>query len=94
MESFAQGSEGALNRTVVPLPTGTAATVTDGTIAAYDCVAIQSADTSRAKSPITATAGMLIETRVFIPDGAANMTKLLSQLNPWMAAVGFPNASV
>lgn len=94
MESFAQGSEGALNRTVVPLPTGTAATVTDGSVAAYDCVAIQSADTSRAKSPITATAGMLIETRVFIPDGAANMTKLLTQLNPWMAAVGFPNVSV
>lgn len=94
-EYFAQGNEGALNRTVIPLPTGRHYTDTTGSIAAYDTIVIESADTQRA-SAITRQAAMRIQTFVFIPDGAANATKLLTQLNPWMASspISLPNVSV
>lgn len=94
-EYFAQGNEGALNRTIIPLPTGRHYTDTTGTIPAYDTVVIESADTQRG-SAITRQPAMKIQTYVFIPDGAANATKLLTQLNPWMASspISLPNVSV
>lgn len=95
LEYFAMGNEGALNRTVIPLPTGRHQTVTDGSIPDYDTLYIESADT-QGSSPITAAVPMRIQNYVFIPDGAAQMTKLLSQLNPWMISTPglFPNVSV
>lgn len=95
MEYSAMGNEGALNRSTIPLPTGSLVTSTTGTPALYDTVYIESADT-QGSSPITAAAPMRIQTYVFIPDGAANMTKLLTQLDPWMASCpgAFAAASV
>tara|TARA_R110000868_G_scaffold14414_2_gene67069 strand:+ start:59373 stop:60701 length:1329 start_codon:yes stop_codon:yes gene_type:complete len=97
-EYFSQGNDGALNRTVIPLPTGRHYTDVTGTIPAYDTIAIESADTQRA-SAITRTAAMRIQSFVFIPDTSNGNTMsglLLSQLNPWMASspVSLPNVSV
>jgi len=97
-EYFSQGNDGALNRTVIPLPIGRHYTDTTGTIAAYDTVAIESADTQRA-SAITRTAAMRIQTFVFIPDTSNGNTMsgyLLTQLNPWMASspISLPNVSL
>lgn len=80
-ESFAAGFEGALNRMVVPLPTGR--TYADTTTPlTYDVVAIEAADTST-YSPIVAAAPMRIQTFLFIPTGTgtAQKTILASQLD-------------
>lgn len=85
-EYFAQGNEGALNRTIIPLPTGRHDTV-QGT--AYTTVALESAD-KQGVSPITAPAAMRVQTFMFTPEGGTgnNLTALLSQLNPYLTSVG------
>lgn len=93
MESFAAGNEGALNRTRIPLPTGRHYVDTTGTIAAYDIVSIQSQDKNK-RSAITAPVPMGVQTFVAIPDGATSMTKLLTQLNPWLTAAGVINTNI
>ncbi len=92
MEYAAQGNEGALNRSTIPLPTGRHQTVTTTATLIYDGAYIESADT-QGNSPITATVPMRIQNWVWIPDGSANRTKLLTQLNPWMISTPglFPN---
>lgn len=95
LEYSAQGNEGALNRSTIPLPTGRHVTPTDASINPYDTLYIESADT-QGSSAITGAVPMRIQNYVFIPDGAAQMTILLSQLNPWMISCPglFPNVSV
>lgn len=90
MESFAAGNEGALNRTIVPLPTGRQVTPTNGSIPLYDAIMIEWADKSK-KSPIVGTVPMQEQLFVYTPDstnGARNSTRLLDQLNEWMVSAG------
>lgn len=93
-EYFAQGNEGALNRTVIPLPIGRHATIVDGSIVDYDTVIILDNNRSGSPSPISGKAPMAKQTYVFAPDGAANMTKLLTQLNPWLTAAGVISSNI
>jgi len=90
MESFAAGNEGALNRTIVPLPTGRQVTPTDGSIPLYDAIMIEWADRTK-KSPISGSVPMQAQLFVYTPDstnGARNSTRLLDQLNEWMVSAG------
>lgn len=96
MESFAAGNEGALNRTIVPLPAGRQVTPTDGSIPLYDAIVIEWADRSK-KSPISGVVPMQEQLFVFTPDstnGARNSTRLLDQLNEWMVSAGMSSQSV
>jgi len=96
MESFAAGNEGALNRTIVPLPTGRQVTPTDGSIPLYDAIVIEWADRSK-KSPISGVVPMQEQLFIFTPDstdGAKNSTRLLDQLNEWMVSAGMSSQSV
>lgn len=76
-ESFAAGNEGALNRTMIPFPTGRTYAVSTTT---YDTIAIESNDTEN-YSPIVGTTAMRELALVFIPVSAAIRTKLKSQLD-------------
>lgn len=90
MESFAAGNEGALNRTIVPLPAGRQVTPTDGSIPLYDAIMIEWADRTK-KSPISGSVPMQAQLFVYTPDstnGARNSTRLLDQLNEWMVSAG------
>lgn len=92
-EYFAAGNEGISNRTIIPLPSGRHYVDTTGTIAAYDTVVIESLNRQK-RSAINAPTAMGVQTYVFIPDGAAAMTKLLTQLNPWLTAAGVINTNM
>ncbi len=92
-ENFAMGNQGALNRTVIPLPLGRHATVVDGTITAYDTLQVEHLD-KRSNSAIQAPAFMRQQVYVFIPDAAANMTKLLTQVNPLFLSAGIISTSI
>lgn len=84
LEYFAQGNEGALNRTVIPLPTGRHDTVTGAT---YDSIVLEWAD----RQKVNAVAGqvpMRQQLYLFIPDGATQQTLILNQLNPYIASAG------
>lgn len=83
-EYFSQGNEGALNRTIIPLPTGRHDTV-QGT--AYTTVAIESAD-KQGSSPITSPAGMKVQTFIFMPAGTALTNLMTDQVTPYMSTVG------
>lgn len=76
-ESFAAGNEGALNRTMIPFPTGRTYAVSTTT---YDTIAIESNDLEN-YSPIVGTVAMREMALVFIPVSAAIRTKLKSQLD-------------
>ena len=78
-ESFAAGNDGALNRTVVPLPLGRTYADTS-TPKTYDTIVIEADNTSN-YSPIVATTAMRTQQFVFIPASAAVRTKLKSQLD-------------
>ena len=89
-ESFAAGNEGALNRTVVPLPTGRNATVST---ANYDTIAIESQDSSITNT-VAANARMRVQTMIFIPTSSTQIVPLLSQLNPYIASAGLPAITI
>lgn len=87
-ESFAAGNEGALNRTMVPLPLGRTDASSTGT---YSSIVMKSADRSN-KSAITATTPALVQTYMFIPTTAALITQLLrDQLDPYLNSAGLPS---
>lgn len=85
-ESFSSGSQGALNRTVVPLPGGLHEVDVTGSIAGYDCVNITVKDRS-VTNTVAGNNTMTFDIMVWAPDSAAQMTKLLTQLDPWMASL-------
>lgn len=108
-ESFSAGFQGALNRMVVPLPTGLIETPTTtpafsgagtGLGANYNMWYIESKDTQN-NSPIVSTPAMRIQTFVFFPDGTqgdAQQADLVNNANwnvdAWFAAYGFTLATV
>lgn len=85
-ESYTAGSEGALNRSRVPLPLGRTEVPTDGSIAGYDCYNIQVKDTS-VTNTVAGQSVQPFDIMVFFPDGCAQDTIFSSQLDPWMASL-------
>lgn len=96
-ESFAAGNQGALNRTVVPLPTGRTMTDTNGTSVIYNTWLIEQADT-QITSPSASIAGavpMKTQTAIFFVDGGNGDTTQTSltdsakyALTNWFASAG------
>jgi len=90
-EKWAQGYEGALNRTIFPVQKPVFRTVKDET---YDTIVI------RQKDGFVAAGGRSgetdITTKLFIPYTATTnqMDTILSVLNPWMASLPTPFANV
>lgn len=82
MEAFAVGFEGAVNRTLTPLPRGRQ-DATSGVL--YDTILLQYADASDI-SVISGTKPALQDLYIFLADGGAQSAILESQLNPWMAS--------
>lgn len=110
LESFAAGNQGALNRTVVPLPTGRIMTDVNTAAAAsgytyYNVWHIESRDTAN-YSPIVASTPMRIQTMLFFPDSATtgdltqqymldvNAVQLGQNLTNWFSTAGFTVAAV
>ena len=96
VESFANGFEGILNRTIIPLPTGKSDVDSS---AVYDCISIVWDDTSDV-TPVDGTKPSRQEHHIYMVDGAAQTTAgtngVLTVLNPYMASspASFPNVSV
>lgn len=89
-ESFASGNEGALNRTVIPLPSGRSAAISTTN---YNTIAIESQDSSITNT-VAGNAKMRVQTFIFIPADASQDTILLSQLNPYLTSVDLPTISI
>lgn len=83
LEWFALGEEGALNRTVVPLPEGRS-DATSGAL--YDAISIVYSDQSDTNHPVSGVKPSGQHLYIFIVDGASQETDILAQLNPWMAS--------
>lgn len=82
LEWFAIGEQGALNRTLVPLPVGRH-DATSGV--QYDVITIHHFDAS----DVNAVSGSHPSPKmiyIFPYDGSAQETDILAQLNPWMAS--------
>ncbi len=90
LEYFAQGNEGALNRTVIPLPTGRHDTVTGAT---YDTIVLEWADRQRINT-VAGQVPMRQQLFIFMPDGATQETLVLNQLNPYIASAGLATISL
>lgn len=91
-EYFSSGNEGALNRTVIPLPSGkNYASTTNSAITSYDTLFFEITNKEGA-SPITAPARMRQEIFVFIPStySGGNRAKFVSQIDDWFAALPIP----
>ena|SRR3990167_2437445 len=82
LEWFALGEDGALNRTIVPLPTGHS----DATVGAlYDTIAVHYFDASD-QYAVSGTKPSPRLLYVAVVDGGAQGTSLINELNPWMAS--------
>lgn len=88
-EYFASGNEGALNRTVIPLPIGrTYTTGTNSAVTDYNTMAMEIANKQKA-SEITAPVPMRQQIFLFIPDTSNGDTMsglLATQIDSWFAA--------
>ncbi len=83
------GNEGALNRTIIPLPLGRTQAVSTST---YDTFYLESADKTGG-GPVTGVVPMKIQTFLFLMSGsstnaAAAKNNLRSQLNPYLNSLG------
>lgn len=88
-EYFAMGNEGALNRTIIPLPLGRTQAVSTST---YDTFYLEAADKTGG-GPVTGVVPMKIQTFLFLMSGsgtnpAAAKNNLRGQLNPYLNSIG------
>ena len=83
LEYFAQGFDGIIDRVGDSSP-ALRVDATDGET--YDVLGIKWFDTSD-QNIISGTKPSANECLIALPDGAAQMTNLLAQLNPWMASL-------
>jgi len=92
LEYFAQGFEGALNRTIIPLPTGRHDAVLATT---YDLITLISKDRSF-DSAITSVSAQTVQTVLAIPVGATQIATLVPLINQYIASVpaAFPAVSI